>query len=68
MQALLKSGLRLVPPDGGQVPRWRDLVSASNHKMADQGVVSAELLDQLTTLLATYRSESVAQAGTEESQ
>ncbi len=68
MQALLKSGLRLVPPDSGQVPRWRDLVSASNHKMADQGVVSAELLDQLTSLLATYRSEAIAQAGTEESQ
>ena len=68
MQALLKSGLKLVPPDVGQLPRWRELVSASNHKMADQGVFSAELLGQLTSHLETYRSEAVAEAGSEESQ
>ena len=66
MQALLKSGLQLVLPAGEQVPRWRDLVSASNHNLANQGIFSAELLEQLTAHLNTYRSEAVAEAGAEE--
>jgi TRAP-type C4-dicarboxylate transport system substrate-binding protein len=56
MQALLASGLELVQPDRGQVPRWREIVAKSNRDMAERGVFSVELLDELLGHLQAYRS------------
>ncbi len=55
-KALLDDGMKSVTPDRGQLEKWRHVVLESNHKLADEGVVSVSLLAELECYLATYRA------------
>ena len=55
-QALLDSGLEFVQPSSERVESWRNVVTASNRKIANDGVFSAELLSELESHLADYRA------------
>ena len=56
MDALLKSGLAMVPPDAGQVPTWREKVMESHRKQAAKGEFDPALLDRIQALLSEHRS------------
>lgn len=55
-QALLDDGMKSIPPEQGQIPAWRDMVQQSNHKMAKQGIVSMDLLNELECYITAYRN------------
>ena len=54
-QALVDSGIQIVRPDQEEVESWRNLVYASNFEMADRGVISRQLLDQMLGYIDEYR-------------
>lgn len=54
-QALLDDGMKSVIPDQGQIPAWREVVQQSNHRMAEQGVISMSLLNELECYILTLR-------------
>ena len=56
LQALRDSGLEFVAPDPSEIARWRDKVAESNRAMAAQGVVPAELMDEMLAHVAEYRA------------
>jgi len=55
-EALLEDGMVSVIPDQGQLETWRLAVQESNHKLASEGVVSAELLAELECNVDAYRA------------
>ena len=55
-KALLDDGMQLVIPDQGQIETWHHVVQESNHKQADEGVVSAKLLAELECYVGAYRT------------
>lgn len=61
MQALLDSGLAMVTPDNSDVQQWREIVSASNRKMAEEGTFDPALLEQMERLIQQYREGGVSQ-------
>jgi len=56
LQALLESGLELIPADAAEVSQWRAIVFESHRKLAADGVFDIQLLQQMQTLLDDYRS------------
>lgn len=54
--ALVKKGLVLVPPVTAEIPRWRELVAASNLQIAKQGLISESLLLEMLSYLDDFRS------------
>jgi TRAP-type C4-dicarboxylate transport system substrate-binding protein len=61
LQALLENGLEMVSPEASDVKQWRDIVGASNRKMAENGTFDPALLDQMEVLTKQYRESGVAQ-------
>jgi TRAP-type C4-dicarboxylate transport system substrate-binding protein len=59
-KALVDSGIEIVRPNEEESDNWRALVSASNLEMADRGVISRELYDEMLGYIAEYRK---SQAG-----
>ena len=55
-QALLDSGLKLVPTDSDEVSHWREIVTESHRKLAGEGVFDIALLEQMQSLLDEYRA------------
>jgi len=56
LKALVDKGLKLVKPDENQVPLWRERVARSNRELAQKGVVSEALLDEMLGLLENFRA------------
>lgn len=59
-EALLADGMKAVTPDKGQVPEWHKAIQASNHRLAEQGVVDIALLNELECYVAAYRANEPA--------
>ena len=57
-KALIGSGMQIVRPDDSEVESWRKPVEASNLELADRGVISRELLDQVLAYVAEYRAQN----------
>lgn len=57
-QALLDDGMKSVMPDQGQVPVWRDVVQKSNHQLAQEGMVSIGLLNEIECYIKAFRDAS----------
>ena len=57
-QALLKDGMQSVTPDPGQVVEWHQAIQESNHKLAAEGVVDMQLLNEIECYVTAYRSGS----------
>jgi TRAP-type C4-dicarboxylate transport system substrate-binding protein len=55
-QALQEAGLKVVETAPAEVSRWRDRVVASNRDLAEQGIVSRQLMDEMLRHLANYRA------------
>lgn len=60
LAALENAGIEVVEADAGQVPRWRAAVSAANRKLAEDGVISIDLLDDVEGLVQEYRQTVAA--------
>lgn len=58
LQALYDQGMKRTEPNPGEVQEWKSYAVRSNEAMVDEGQVSAELLQQVRTLLTGYRSEN----------
>jgi len=56
LQALIESGLTLVRPDAAEVRSWREKVKESNRAQSTKGAIDVALLDELQSLLDTYRA------------
>lgn len=54
-QALLNSGVKRVVPDAEEAAEIRRLVLASNRKLAEQGVFSLDLYEEMLGHIADYR-------------
>jgi TRAP-type C4-dicarboxylate transport system substrate-binding protein len=61
-QALLDSGLELVPTNAADVEQWRETVYASHMKLGREGVFDVTLLEQMQGLLDEYRASQVSGA------
>lgn len=61
MDALLEGGMELAATEPSQVSQWRDVVLASHRKLARQGVLDMELLEQMQGLLDDLRAEKGAE-------
>jgi len=59
-QALRSSGLTFVNVDPQLVPIWRKTTAASNRRMAEQGVFSVELLNELLGYIEAFHKGSDA--------
>jgi TRAP-type C4-dicarboxylate transport system substrate-binding protein len=55
LRALRDSGLEMVPPEAAEVPRWRELVAASNRALAAEGVVNEALMTEMLAHIADFR-------------
>ena len=58
LAALVDKGLKMVEPDAGQIPLWRERVARSNRDLARRGVISESLLNEMLAHLQTYRAGS----------
>ena len=58
--ALLADGMNSVTPNLDQVHEWNSAVQASNHKLADEGVIDAGLLAELECHVSAYRANDLA--------
>jgi TRAP-type C4-dicarboxylate transport system substrate-binding protein len=59
-KALLDDGMKPVTPDQGQILEWHDAIQASNHRLAEEGVISAGLLSELECYITAYRADNPA--------
>lgn len=57
LQALIKSGIEAVEPAPGEQEKLQDLMQRQNRIMADKGLFSEALLEEVLTHISTYRSE-----------
>lgn len=55
VQALLGVGIKNVDPHPGEIQRIRSSMSATNRRMAEQGMFSLELLEQMQQYVDEYR-------------
>jgi TRAP-type C4-dicarboxylate transport system substrate-binding protein len=55
--ALLADGMTAVKPDQGQIPEWHKVIRKTNHRLAAEGVIDIELLDELECWVDAARSE-----------
>ena len=56
LKALVEQGLKMVEPIHAEIPRWREIVAESNRQLADQGVVSKSMIDEMFAHLAEFRA------------
>jgi TRAP-type C4-dicarboxylate transport system substrate-binding protein len=56
LEALLESGLELVPTNKADVSQWRQIVFESHRKLAAEGIFDIQLLQEMQTLLDEHRS------------
>jgi hypothetical protein len=49
--------MQIVHPDESEVESWRKPVEASNRDLAERGVISKKMLDQMLAYIAEYRSQ-----------
>lgn len=55
-KALLDDGMTVVKPDVAQLDAWYRSVETSNHKLAGEGVVSVDLLNEIECYVSAYRA------------
>jgi TRAP-type C4-dicarboxylate transport system substrate-binding protein len=60
LQALLQSGLELVPTDENDVTQWRAVVRESQVKLGREGVFDIALMEQMQGILEDYRAGDLA--------
>lgn len=60
LQALINSGIEPVEPAPGELERLQAVMRETNDAMADQGLFSAELLDEVRRHIEAYRSGPAA--------
>lgn len=56
LTALANAGVEIVQPVAGALERWREPVMAMNRKLAEDGYISPDLLDDVLALVAEYRA------------
>jgi len=59
-KALLADGMTAVTPDLGQVPEWRKAIRDSNHRLANEGLISIDLLTEIECYIEAYRAGNTA--------
>jgi TRAP-type C4-dicarboxylate transport system substrate-binding protein len=59
-KALLDDGMTSVSPDQGQIGEWHEAVQASNHKLADEGVIDTALLAEIECYIGAYRAGNLS--------
>ncbi len=57
-KALLEDGMTVVRPEQGQVPQWSKAIRESNHRLANEGLVSIELLTEIECYVAAHREDN----------
>jgi len=62
IDALLNVGLEEVQPEPGEFAKIRELMQKTNRDMAEQGMFSAEMLDEVQKHLQDYRNGDLATA------
>jgi len=60
LQALLDSGLEMVPTDENDVNEWRKVVRESQEKLGREGVFDIGLMEQMEAILDDYRASHPA--------
>ncbi len=55
-KALLADGMKSVIPNQDQVQEWHGAVEASNHQLAAENVIDADLLSEIECYVAAYRA------------
>jgi len=55
-KALLDDGMTPVEPDAEKLDAWYRSVAESNHKLAGEGVVSVDLLNEIECYVSAYRA------------
>jgi TRAP-type transport system periplasmic protein len=63
MQALIASGIESVEPAPGEVENLQRIMQKNNQEMAKDGLFSLELLQEVSRLIDTYRSEHAQHEG-----
>ncbi len=58
-KALLADGMKSVSPNQDQIQNWRNAVQASNHKLAEEGVVDSGLLDEIECYVTAFRANDL---------
>lgn len=61
--ALEDVGIEMVELEDGEIQRWRAEVEQANRKLAEDGVFSEALYDNLLDLLSAYRNANAATSG-----
>ena len=61
-EALRASGLEFVTPALDEIEGWRERLAVMNRELAEQGLYPVELLEQVETLLASFRDAQTAPA------
>lgn len=56
LAALVKQGLERVAPDAAELPQWTQRVVESNRNLAQSGVISKELQDEMMGHLTEFRA------------
>ena len=56
LSALVKHGLERVAPNAAEIPKWTQRVVESNRALAENGVISRELQDEMLGHLAEFRA------------
>lgn len=59
-QAVVRSGVEMIMPDPAETAEIREIVLASNRKLAEQGEFSVELYEQMLGYAARYRADNEA--------
>ena len=57
LEALQQQGIEMVSPEPGEVERWRQISADSIDNMVDQGVMSADVVEQVRSYLREFRGE-----------
>lgn len=55
MRALIAQGVERREPSAEEIAEWNSLADRANREMVEDGLISAELLDRMETLLEDYR-------------
>jgi TRAP-type C4-dicarboxylate transport system substrate-binding protein len=55
-KALLADGMKSVTPNQDQIQEWHGAVEASNHKLAEENVIDAGLLNEIECYVAAFRA------------
>lgn len=64
LQAMLDGDVEMVEPDQGLVPAWREESAKVRTRLAREGAYSAERLNRIESLLASYRASGGAENAT----